>query len=65
MKVQSLEIMRVVQKYDKAGKMVPNKFVAAIKCVATDNITGERKSREFATEDFTFRDGGWQSPFFR
>ena len=57
--------MRVVQKYDKEGKIVVNQFVAAIKCVAVDDITGKRESREFAIEDFTFRDGAWQTPFLR
>jgi hypothetical protein len=64
-KIQSMELVRVVQKYDTEGKIVPNQFVAAIKCVAAHSITGERESREFAIHDFTFRDGAWQSPFLR
>ncbi len=64
-KIQSMEVLRVVQKYDKEGKMVPNQFVAAIKCARVHNITGERDSREFAIDNFTFRDGAWQKPFLR
>ena len=64
-KIQSLELVRVVQKYDTEGKIVPNQFVAAIKCVAANSITGKRESREFAITDFTFRDGAWQKPFER
>lgn len=64
-KIQSMDLVRVVQKYSKDGKPVPNQFVAAIKCTVAHNITGERETREFAIEDFTFRDGAWQTPFLR
>ena len=64
-KIQSMDLLRVVQKYSKDGKPVPNQFVAAIKCSVANNITGKRETREFAIEDFTFRDGAWQTPFLR
>lgn len=62
-KIQSMELARVVQKYDTEGKLVTNQFVTTIKCVAANSITGARESREFAIQDFTFRDGAWQRPF--
>lgn len=64
-KIQSMELVRVVQKYDEEGKIVPNQFVAAIKCVAANSATGARETREFVVQDFTFRDRAWQSPFLR
>lgn len=64
-KIQSLDLVRVVQKYSTDGKPVPNQFVAAIKSTVANNITGERETREFAIQDFTFRDGVWQTPFLR
>jgi len=62
-KIQSMEIVRVVQKYDTEGKIVPNQFVAAIKCDKVHNILGERESKEFAIKAFTFQDGAWKKPF--
>ena len=59
-KIQSIEIVRVVQKYDKEGKIVPNQFVAAIKCEKIDTILGKRESNEFAINAFTFHDGAWK-----
>jgi hypothetical protein len=64
-KVESMQLMRVVQKYDKEGKIVQNQFVAAIKCVGDSSLSLKRETREFAIPDFAFRNGAWQFPFLR
>lgn len=58
-KITSMDIVRVVQKYDKDGTAVPNGFVAVIRCVGEDTLTGRRETKEFETTDFLFHKGEW------
>lgn len=62
-KIEKIEIIRVVQKYDKDGKIVPNEFVAVLKCDKVQPSLGLRESKDFAIDTFTFQDGEWQNPW--
>ena len=62
-KIEKIEIIRVVQKYDKEGKIVPNQFVAVLKCDKVQPSLGQRESKDFAIDAFAFQDGEWQNPW--
>ncbi len=47
--IQSIDIVRVVQKYDEGGKPVPNYFVGALKATAADSIAVIGAVGAFAT----------------